>query len=178
MVRALAAVALGLLLVAGSEATASLEAKNSPVTKVVTLLKDMMTQLEREGEEDEKVYESMGCWCETGEKEKTKAIADAKATIEQASSTSEKSAALSSQMNNDLSEVKEELAANQEALDTATALREKQLAEFSAEEKDMLGSIGSLKSAVGALSKHHGTPLVEDSAQQQPRASQPFLSIP
>jgi len=28
------------------------------------------------------------------------------------------------------------------------------------------------------LLKHHGTPLVEDSAQQQPRASQPFLSIP
>merc|ERR1719327_689477 len=53
--------------------------KNRPVSKVITLLKDMMEQLEKEAEEDEEIYEKMACWCETNDKEKTKAIADAEA---------------------------------------------------------------------------------------------------
>merc|ERR1719217_1879015 len=57
-------------------------AKNRPVTKVITLLKDMQKQLEQEAEEDEEVYEKMACWCETNDKEKTKAIADAQVRIE------------------------------------------------------------------------------------------------
>merc|ERR1719161_242927 len=56
--------------------------KNRPVSKVITLLKDMQEQLEKEAEEDEEIYEKMACWCETNDKEKTKAIADAEARIE------------------------------------------------------------------------------------------------
>ena len=48
-----------------------------------------------------------------------------------------------------------EVAENQEALDKATAIRQKELAEFNAEEKDVLQSIGALKSAIIVLSKHH-----------------------
>merc|ERR1712008_9849 len=49
-----------------------------------------------------------------------------------------------------------EVAKNQEALDQATAIREKQLAEFNAEEKDLLESISALKAAITVLSKHQG----------------------
>merc|ERR1719265_990886 len=48
-----------------------------------------------------------------------------------------------------------EIAANQEALDKATAMRQKELAEFNAEEKDVLQSLGALKSAIVVLSKHN-----------------------
>merc|ERR1712139_722442 len=41
------------------------------------------------------------------------------------------------------------------ALDKATAIRQKQLAEFNEEEKDLLQSISALKSAVTVLSKHN-----------------------
>merc|ERR1719146_275094 len=47
-----------------------------------------------------------------------------------------------------------EIAKNEEALAKATSIREKELAEFNAEEKDMLQSIGALKSAIVVLSKH------------------------
>merc|ERR1719469_735787 len=57
-------------------------AKNRPVSKVITLLKDMLKQLEKEGEQDEEIYDQLACWCETNDKEKTKAIADAEASIE------------------------------------------------------------------------------------------------
>merc|ERR1719389_1637014 len=69
---------LGFDLTARSSLTLDLEdAKNRPVSKVVTLLKDMLKQLEKEATEDEEIYEKMACWCETNDKEKTKAISDA-----------------------------------------------------------------------------------------------------
>merc|ERR1719163_2235685 len=54
---------------------------------------------------------------------------------------------------------------NSAALDQATAIRQKQLAEFNGEEKDLLESISALKSAIVVLSKHHG-----DSLLQMPRS--------
>merc|ERR1719169_203091 len=68
------------------------DAKNRPVTKVINLLKDMIKQMEKEGEEDEDIYEKMGCWCVTNEKEKKQPIADAQSRITQLTSTIEESA--------------------------------------------------------------------------------------
>merc|ERR1719158_1130117 len=129
--------------------------KNRPVSKVITLLKDMVGQLEKEAEEDEEVYETMGCWCETNDKEKTKAIADAESRIADLTAAIEEGTAASAKLNTEIANLDKEIAKNNQALDTATALRTKQLAEFNEEEKDMLMSISSLKSAVIALSKHH-----------------------
>merc|ERR1719213_456534 len=131
------------------------DAKNRPVSKVITLLKDMVAQLEKEAEEDEEVYETMGCWCETNDKEKTKSIADAEQSIADLTAAIEEATANSARLNTEIENLNKEITKNQGALDTATALRTKQLAEFNEEEKDMLMSISSLKSAVIALSKHH-----------------------
>jgi hypothetical protein len=49
--------------------------KNRPITKVITLLKDMLKQLEKEAKDDEDIYDKLTCWCQTNDREKTKAIA-------------------------------------------------------------------------------------------------------
>merc|ERR1719321_2463989 len=142
-------------------------AKNRPVSKVITLLKDMLKQLETEAEEDEEIYEKMACWCETNDKEKTKAIADAEARINDLTSAIEEFTASSARLNTEIEILDKEIAKNQKALDMATALRTKELAEFNAEEKDMLQSISSLKAAIVVLSKHHpGALLVEQQKLQ------------
>merc|ERR1719207_215487 len=128
-----------------------------PVSKVVNLMKDMLKQMEAEAENDEEIYDKMACWCETNDKEKTKSIADGEARINNLTSKIEELTALSAQLNTEIKNLEQEVAANQEALDQATALRQKQLAEFNAEEKDMLGAISALKSAVTVLSKHHSS---------------------
>jgi hypothetical protein len=138
--------------------------KNRPVSKVITLLKDMVGQLEKEAEEDEEVYEAMGCWCETNDKAKTKSISDAEASISDLTSAIEMFTATIARLNTEVANLEKEVAKNSAALDTATALRTKQLAEFNEEEKDMLGSISSLKAAVIALSKHHEASLIQSSS--------------
>merc|ERR1719352_1603411 len=57
-------------------------ARNRPVSKVITLLKDMMKGLEKEAAEDQEIYDNLACWCTTNDQEKTKAIADAEAKID------------------------------------------------------------------------------------------------
>jgi len=56
-------------------------AKARPVTAVVTLLQDYLKEMEKEADTDEEVYDKMACWCDTGDKLKTKAIKDAEAEI-------------------------------------------------------------------------------------------------
>jgi len=136
-------------------------AKNRPVSKVITLLKDMLKQLEKEAEQDEEIYDKLACWCETNDREKTKSIAEAEARIEALTTKIEELTAESARLNTEIKNLEQEVAKNQEALAQATALREKQLAEFNAEEKDLLESVSALKAAITVLSKHHGGSLLQ-----------------
>jgi len=131
------------------------DAKNYPVSKVVALLNDMKEQLEKEADADEEIYSKLACWCETNNKGKTKSIADAEARIATLDNTIERMTSLSATLNGEIEGLKKEIAKNQKSLDVATALREKQLAEFNAEEKEMIQSISALKNAIVVISKHH-----------------------
>merc|ERR1711972_90099 len=91
-------------------------AKNRPVSKVITLLKDMLKQLEKEAEEDEEIYDKMACWCETNDKEKTKAIADAEARIADLTTKIEELTANSARLGTEIKNLEKEVARDQEAL--------------------------------------------------------------
>jgi len=147
-------------------------AKNRPVTKVVNLLKDMLKQLEKEAEEDEEIYDQLACWCETNDKGKTKSIADAETKINDLTTQIEELSAASSRLNTEIKNLDQEVAENQAALDAATAIRQKELAEFNAEEKDLLQSIDALKTAIQVLSKHNSAAFLQlDGANMQGVAS-------
>merc|ERR1719409_496274 len=106
------------------------EAKNRPVSKVIDLLKDMKKQLEEEAKADEEVYDKFACWCETNDKEKTKAIADAEARINDLNIAIEELTAASVRLNKEIKILEKEVSENQASLAKATALREKDLSEF------------------------------------------------
>jgi chromosome segregation ATPase len=139
---------------AAGELSLDMEAGATGVGKVVNLLKDMQKTLEKEAEEDEVIYEKMVCWCNTNDKEKTKSIKEAEARIESLTTSIEEGTGASSRLNTEIANLEKEVAANQAALDKAAAMRTKELAEFNAEEKDVLQSIASLKAAITVLSKH------------------------
>jgi hypothetical protein len=130
------------------------EEKNHPVTKVVNLIKDMQAQLAKEQKEDEEVYEKVSCWCTVNDKAKTSAIAGAEAKISDLTAAIEEGTAASARLNTEIKNLEGEIAKSQAALDKATGIRQKELGEFNGEEKDVLQSIGALKSAVTVLSKH------------------------
>merc|ERR1719183_3214662 len=133
---------------------------------------DMLKQLEKEAEEDEEIYDQLACWCETNDKGKTKSIADAETRIKDLTVQIEELSAASSRLNTEIKNLDKEVAENQAALDSATAIRQKELAEFNAEEKDLLLSIDALKNAIQVLSKHNSAAFLQlDGANMQGVAS-------
>lgn len=139
----------------GGVSLRAIEAKVYPVTKVVTLLRDMQKQLEKEADEDEEIYEKMDCWCKTNNKEKTQAIADAQVRITQLETVIEETVARSARLGAEIKNHEEDLVKSQKSLDEETAIRAKQAEEFHGEEKLMLENIRALDSAIVVLSKHH-----------------------
>merc|ERR1719160_160200 len=116
----------------------------------------MSAQLGKEAEEDAETYETMACWCETGDKQKAKEIADGQQRSSELSASIEELTAKGAQLKSDIETLEASVAEQTTALSTATAIRDKEKAEFVAEEKEMIQSITSLKGAVITLSKTHG----------------------
>merc|ERR1719217_1937787 len=96
------AVAAVLALVALNCAAAIDAEKARPVTKVINMMKDMLEQLEKEGKEDDEVYEQMGCWCESNDREKTKAISDGESRIQALETSIKELTASSSRLNEEI----------------------------------------------------------------------------
>merc|ERR1719428_884878 len=152
-------IGLGLILSASAFATDFSDRTwmgEKPITKVIGLLKDMQAQIEKEGKADMDMYDKLVCWCTSNEKEKTKAIADAKQHIEDLTAAIEGYTAKGSQLETEIAKLEKEIAKETSALDQATEIREKESAEFVAEEKEMTSTAATLGSAVTALSKAQG----------------------
>merc|ERR1719191_1179968 len=115
----------------------------------------MTAQLQKEAEEDAEAYESMACWCETGDKQKAKEIADGQQKSSELAASIEELTSKGLQLRSDIETLEASVAAQTAALTQATAIRDKERAEFVQEEKDMTVSIMSLKNAVITLSKAH-----------------------
>merc|ERR1719171_596711 len=121
----------------------------------------MQTELEEEAKNDEDLYDKLACWCETNDKEKTKAIEDGKQKITELSAAIEENTALASTRETEVGALKGEAATLEKGLADSAALRAKENAEFNSEEKDLIQSIGSLKGAVSTLGKQHGEGLLQ-----------------
>jgi len=130
-------------------------AKNRPISKVVTLLKDMLKQLEKDSEIDEEVYEKFICWCTVNDKDKTKAIKDAEQKIKLLNLKIDEWSSSSSQLSIEISGHDKDIVNLRDNLEKATAIRMKELAEFNAHEQELLDIIAALKAAIATLQVHH-----------------------
>merc|ERR1719379_3058496 len=125
----------------------------------------MTAQLNTEAEEDAEAYEAMACWCETGDKQKAKEIADGQQKSSDLAAAIEELTAKGAQLRTDIETLETSVSELTAALTSATAIRDKEKAEFVAEEKDMTVTIMSLKNAVITLSKAHSAVQVESLLQ-------------
>merc|ERR1740130_934633 len=103
----------------------------------------MKSQLDKEVAADAEMYDKMVCWCETNDKAKTKAIADAEASMTDLESDIQARAARSGALSTNIAAKKNELAEKK----AATSLREKEAGEFNAEEKEKIQAVTMLKNA-------------------------------
>jgi len=127
----------------------------------VGLLTKMKSELQAEAAKDAELYDKMVCWCETNEKEKKKAIADAEAKIADLMAEIEERSAGFGGASAEIEALKKQIAKDTETLKKATAIREKAAAEFNEEEKDLVQSVTNLRNAIAVLAKHNGGSLLQ-----------------
>jgi hypothetical protein len=84
--------------------------KTSPINRVVKLLREMKAELVAEANKEAEMYDKMVCWCETNEKEKTKAIADADALQKELTAQIEGMAAKFGEETTEIARLKEQIA--------------------------------------------------------------------
>merc|ERR1740130_2086090 len=84
----------------------------------------MKAQLDKEVAGDAEAYDKMVCWCETNDKEKTKAIADADAAMIDLESDIQAAAARDGELGTKIAAMKKEIAEKKKSLAKATSLRE------------------------------------------------------
>eukprot|EP00928_Gymnodinium_smaydae_P057727 TRINITY_DN40948_c0_g1_i1.p1 TRINITY_DN40948_c0_g1~~TRINITY_DN40948_c0_g1_i1.p1 ORF type:complete len:719 (+),score=195.63 TRINITY_DN40948_c0_g1_i1:54-2210(+) len=133
--------------------------RDTPVTRVVKLLKGMQGTLKQEMDEDEAQYGKLKCWCNDNKYAKGNAASESESKISQLQSDVESLTAKSSELKGTIAELETEVAADKKSLAEATALREKQLKEAQGMELDSRQNIENLKAAITVLSKHHAAPV-------------------
>merc|ERR1740130_596040 len=101
----------------------------------------MRTELEHEAANEAEMYDKMVCWCETNEKEKTKAIADAEALDKELTAEIGERAAKFGEDSTNIARLKSQISEDTESLKAATAIREREAAEFYETNKDLIQSI-------------------------------------
>merc|ERR1719386_630561 len=129
-------------------------------------MKEMQTQLDTEAQADEDMQDKLGCWCDTNEKEKTKAVAINTQKSTDLTSAIEEYTAKSASLKADIADLTKQVAIATDSLATQTALREKEAGEFQAFEVDNIQNTESLKGAIMTLGKVHGGALNQQSMMQ------------
>merc|ERR1719326_475699 len=129
--------------------------KTKPVMKVIAMLEDLQAELNKELEDDKKVYETLVCWCTTGKQDKQKAIEMANANIGTLTAAMGEAEGKVAEFKAKRKETMDEMYADQKGLGEATEQRQKDSQAFHTEETDLLDAISAAKGAVTALSKHH-----------------------
>merc|ERR1719217_519247 len=142
------------------------KAWEKPIQKVIRLMKEMQSQLEKEAKEDEDMYDKLGCWCDTNEKAKTQANAINSQRITDLGASIEEMTAKSASLKTDLEELEKQVAASEASLAEQTAIREKDAAEFFDFEKDSIVNTEAVKGAIMTLGKVHGDALDQQSLMQ------------
>uniref|UniRef100_A0A0G4H9C9 Uncharacterized protein n=1 Tax=Chromera velia CCMP2878 TaxID=1169474 RepID=A0A0G4H9C9_9ALVE len=128
---------------------------NRPVSKVIKLLKDMKTALAQEQEEDEGIYKKFDCYCKKNKKDKEEGIATAEARVKDIMAFIDQAAATIERLEAEIKTLEAEIAANNQSLQEAAAIRETELEEFRKLEAEITEATTALKGAITVLSKHH-----------------------
>jgi len=144
-----------------------------PTTKVVKLLQGMQEQLESEAKADEETYDKFKCWCHDNTVAKEQAVKEAKAATTELQDRVEILLSKSQRLKAEVEKTEDEVAKNQAALDTATALRQQQNKEYTSDLKRLNADLEGVSSAQTTLGNAEGTAFL----QSREGAGKPLRAI-
>merc|ERR1719421_2596293 len=138
------------------------------------MLQMMAKKVTAEGEKEEELFEKFMCYCETAGSDLQKSIDEAEAKVPQLQAALEEAEAQKKQLEEELDQHRKDRAEAKEAIETATAIREKEAAEFAKENAESEANIDALDRAIPAIENGmgqvggmRGAPLTAEQASLQ-----------
>jgi chromosome segregation ATPase len=125
----------------------------SPIAKVLQMISDLKSKIIVEGEASQKAYSEFAEWCEDRSKELTFEIKTGKAEVAELKATIDQETSTSSSLSVEIEKLAGEISVDEADLKAATEIREKESADFAANEKELVDIIDTLKRAVGILER-------------------------
>merc|ERR1719355_487878 len=148
--KSVAITAIALALAAFVPARAS---EASPIEKILEMISDLQSKVIGEGEDAQKAYDEYAEWCEDRSTQLGFEIKAGKAEVAELKATIEEETASSAALETKIEELSNDIKTDEADLDAATKIREKEAADFAAEEKELLEVISMLERATQILSR-------------------------
>lgn len=147
------------------------DSKN-PITKVVSLLKELKEKIISDGKYEENMYNKMACWCETTTEAKAKEIKDAKESLSDLGSAMDENKAAIASAASDISDLMKDISEAEAKKYEETTKRERQNADYAQNKAELLNAITALDKATTMLSGDDQLALIQtDAAAAQRRAA-------
>jgi len=125
----------------------------SPIAKIIQMISDLQAKILAEGAESQKLYEEFAEFCEHRSKDLQYDIKTGKDEKAELEATIAKEEAKSGALDEKIGELAGAIATDEGDLKKATEIREKEYADFSAEEKELMEVIDMIKRAIGILER-------------------------
>jgi len=128
----------------------------SPVEQVVQLLVELKSNLEIDEKVEQQVYDKFACWCEKTTARKAEAIEDAQNELRRLGQKMLRLKGAIATLAAEIEQLTADIKANKEAQAEATALREKENAEWKAETDETKEALTALEQAITVLKEATG----------------------
>merc|ERR1719426_96703 len=125
----------------------------NPIEKILEMISDLQAKVIGEGEDAQKEYDSYAEWCEDRSTQLGFEIKTGKSEVEELKATIEEETSSSAALETKIEELSNDIQTDEADLDQATKIREKEAADFAAEEKELTETLDTLERATSILSK-------------------------
>merc|ERR1719158_948484 len=125
--------------------------RESPVTRIVILLKQLKDKSLQDGKKEQQIYDKYACWCEKTSKRKADDIVQAQADLRALSQRILKLKGKIATLTAEIKELTEKIEANEEEQEHITSIREKRNADFMAETDEVKQALAALQAAMKVL---------------------------
>merc|ERR1719345_124825 len=125
----------------------------NPIEKILEMISDLQAKVIAEGTDAQKTYDEYAEWCEDRSTNLGFEIKTGKANVAELSATIQEETSKSAALETKIEELSTDIQTDEADMDAATKIREKENADFEAEEKELTTVISMLERATSILSK-------------------------
>merc|ERR1719506_115225 len=125
----------------------------SPIEKIIEMISDLQAKVIGEGEDAQKTYDEYSEWCEDRSTKLGFEIKTGKANKAELEATIAEESSSIAKLETKIEELSNDIKTDESDLDAATKIREKENADFKAEESELLEVISMLERATAILTR-------------------------